>query len=180
MKKITLTVAAMLLLLSSTGLTSCIGSFTLTNRVLSWNRQVGPKFINELVFFAFWVLPVYEVTAVVDVLVLNSIEFWSGNNPMEASVKTVNTEDGLYIINCDTKGYTVSCPDGTNIRLDFDENLATWSVSANDGESYPFMTMVDDEHVRMVTPDGDFRLVDLSEEGLQAYIAGSMPAMAMR
>ena len=31
------------------------------------------------------------------------------------------------------------------------------------------MTMIDDSHVKMVTPDGDFRLVELSDKGLQAY-----------
>ena len=36
------------------------------------------KFVNELVFFAFWILPVYEVSGLADLLVLNSIEFWSG------------------------------------------------------------------------------------------------------
>ena len=66
-------------MLTSTG---CIGSFSLTNRLLGWNKTVGNKFLNELVFFAFWVLPVYEVTGLADLLVLNSIEFWSGRNPM--------------------------------------------------------------------------------------------------
>ena len=57
--------------------TSCIGSFALTNKLLSWNRNVGNKVVNELVFIAFWILPVYEVSALADILVINSIEFWS-------------------------------------------------------------------------------------------------------
>ena len=51
MRKITMTVATVLLLASTLSLNSCIGSFSLTNSVLKWNKQVGPKFINELVFF---------------------------------------------------------------------------------------------------------------------------------
>ena len=68
---------------------SCIGSFSLTNKLLAWNKTVGNKFVNELVFFAFWVLPVYEVSALADVLVLNSIEFWSGGNPVAKGTKVI-------------------------------------------------------------------------------------------
>ena len=86
MKKNSITVAALILLAATLPLQSCIGKFALTNKVLSWNNQVGSKFVNELVFFAFWILPVYEVTSIADLLVLNSIEFWSGNNPDRKSV----------------------------------------------------------------------------------------------
>ncbi|MDE5925026.1 MAG: DUF3332 domain-containing protein, partial [Muribaculaceae bacterium] len=58
MKKRYLSVAVVAMVLSSMTLSSCIGSFRLTNSVLKWNNQVGSKFLNELVFFAFWVLPV--------------------------------------------------------------------------------------------------------------------------
>ena len=75
MKKHYLTVGIALTLMASMSLTSCIGSFSLTNKLMSWNNQVGNKFVNELVFFCFWIIPVYEVTALADVLVLNSIEF---------------------------------------------------------------------------------------------------------
>lgn len=63
-------------------LTSCYGSFKLTRSLWEWNGTVGDKFVNELVFLAFVIVPVYEVASIVDGLVLNSIEFWSGSNPM--------------------------------------------------------------------------------------------------
>ena len=84
---------------------SCIGSFALTNKLLSWNRQIDSKFVNELVFIAFWILPVYEVSALADVIVINSIEFWSGNNPVTASAKTVTGTDGQkYLVESDANG----------------------------------------------------------------------------
>ena len=82
MKKKIFTAAMALVLAGSMTFTSCIGSFALSNKVLAWNQQVGSKFVNELVFFAFWIVPVYEITTLADVLVLNSIEFWSGSNPV--------------------------------------------------------------------------------------------------
>lgn len=169
MKKIKISVAALLMAGASLTFSSCIGSFRLTNQVLNWNDGIGAKAVNELVFIAFWILPVYEVTALADLLVLNSIEFWSGSNPLSASVKVVDTEQGRYLIACDGKGYTITHEaSGTQTRLEFFDDEQTWAVMV-DGEAYPFMTFVDDTHVKMITPEGDFRLVELSDQGVMAY-----------
>lgn len=164
-----MTVGVVLTLCSTLSLNSCIGSFSLTNHVLDWNQQIGSKFVNELVFFAFWVLPVYEVTSIADLLVLNSIEFWSGNNPMSASTQAIDTDHGRYLVDCDGKGYTITFePTGEQTRLDFDVPSQTWSIELN-GENVPFMTMVDDSHVKMITPEGDFRMVELTDDAVAAY-----------
>lgn len=183
MKKITLRVATLLLIASSLTFSSCIGSFSLTNKVLAWNNQVSSKFINEVVFFAFLILPVYEVTSIADLLVINSIEFWSGTNPVTASVKAVDTEQGRYLIACDGKGYTVTFePTGNSMRLDFLEDSNSWALNV-DGKVMPFMTFIDDSHVKMITPSGDFRLVELSEQGVMAYaseVRGGNNILAIR
>lgn len=169
MKKIKLSVAALLIGGGSLLFSSCIGSFSLTNSVINWNKNVGHKFVNELVFVAFWILPVYEVTALADLLVLNSIEFWSGENPVQASTSFIDTEHGRYIVACDETGYTVTHEaSGHEFRLEFDSESQTWSLE-QEGESYPFMTFVDDAHVKMITPEGDLRVVELSEAGVYAY-----------
>jgi hypothetical protein len=82
MKKKSYTLLLSATLASSLLFSSCIGSFGLSNRLLEWNKNIDSKFVNELVFIAFWIIPVYEVAALADVLVLNSIEFWSGSNPV--------------------------------------------------------------------------------------------------
>lgn len=181
MKKHFLSVALISAVAASTLCTSCIGSFALTNKLLSWNKQVSNKFVNELVFFAFWVIPVYEVAALADVVVINSIEFWSGSNPLTASTKVVDTDNGRYLIACDGKGYTVTNEQtGEAVRLNFEEYDRTWSVETADGEQLPFMTFIDDSHVKMLTPDGDFMPVELSESGVMAYeaAAGMLPMAA--
>lgn len=182
MRKSKIAVAALLIAGTSLVFTSCIGSFGLTNKLMTWNKHIGSKFVNELVFIAFWILPVYEVTALADVLVINSIEFWSGSNPMTASVKAVDTDHGRYLIACDGKGYTITHQDtGEEVRLDFDMPTQTWSVELPDGEQLPFITFVDDTHVRVPGPDGGMTEVELSERGLMAYeaMAGVAP-MAQR
>lgn len=169
MKKHYLSVATALLLGGSMLFTSCIGSFSLTSKLMSWNNQIGDKFVNELVFFAFWVIPVYEVTAIADILVLNSIEFWSGENPVAQGKKVIDGQDGRYLVECDGKGYTITSEnDKSVVRLDFNQDEKSWSVTADD-QTYKLMTFIDDTHVEMITPAGDYQLVELSDNGLMAY-----------
>lgn len=170
MKKHYLSVAVVTALAGSMLFTSCIGNFALTKKLLGWNKQIGNKFVNELVFFAFWVIPVYEVTALADVMVLNSIEFWSGTNPIAQGKSMIDGKDGRYLVECDGKGYTITSEnDGSVVRLDFDSNEHSWSVVTENGEKVKFMTFVDDNHVNMITPDGGYQLVELSDDGLMAY-----------
>lgn len=169
MKKFYLTVATAITLCSSMVFSSCIGSFSLTHKLLDWNEGIGNKFLNELVFVAFWIVPVYEVSALVDVLVINSIEFWSGTNPVAQGKSIIEGNDGRYLVECDGKGYTItSMNDQSVVRLDFDVDEQTWSINTGD-QNIPFMTFVDESHVKMITPEGDMQLVELSQSGYLAY-----------
>ena len=169
MKKKYLSVALVVALAGSLLTTSCIGSFSLTNKLLDWNKSIGNKFVNEVVFFAFWVVPVYEVAALADILVLNSIEFWSGNNALAQGKKVIEGQDGRYIVECDGKGYTITSEnDGSVVRLDFDQEEQTWSATAN-GETYKIMTFIDDTHVKVASVNGGYEVVELTQEGVWAY-----------
>ena len=90
MKKKSLTLLVAATLASSVLFSSCIGSFGLSNKLLDWNRNIDSKFVNELVFVAFWIVPVYEISALADILVLNSIEFWTARMPSKPK-KTATT-----------------------------------------------------------------------------------------
>lgn len=183
MNKKFLSVALVATLAGSMLFTSCIGKFALTNKVMSWNRTVSNKFVNELIFLGFWILPVYEVTAMADILVINSIEFWSGVNPVACGTKAIDTENGRYLVKCDGKGYDiVNETTGETVRLNFLADTRTWAVEV-DGEQMPILTYIDDTHVKMITPSGDFRQVELSEQGVMAYqqeVSAAMPLMAAK
>lgn len=167
MKKTITTLIIALSVAFSCTMSSCIGSFSLTKEVMKWNNQVGSKFVNEIVFFAFWVIPVYEVSSMCDLLVLNSIEFWSGTNPLSASVKTIDTDHGRYLVKCDGKGYDViNESTGTTVRLDFCDD--TWYARFDD-TSYPLVTFLDDNTVLAPGADGTMHCVALSEEGVRGY-----------
>lgn len=181
MRRKTIAAVAAVALIISISFQSCIGSFSLTNKVLSWNRSVSNKFVNELVFFAFWVLPVYEVTAAADLLVINSIEFWSGNNPLEANNKVIKTDDGDYRIMANQNGYKILSPSGETIAFEFDADTQTWSFLPSSGEKIDFLQFKDDNHVNILGKDGNFVDVELSDEGVSNYLLNlGAPLYALR
>jgi len=63
----------------------CFGSFNLTRKVYDFNRTVsGDKWIRWLFFLGMNVLPVYGFSVFIDAVFANSVEFWSGDNPISA------------------------------------------------------------------------------------------------
>lgn len=169
MRRQIFTVSAVLLA-SSLLFTSCIGSFALTNKVLAWNQQIDNKFVNELVFFGFHILPVYEISALADLLVINSVEFWSGTNPVVADgSKVVKGENGTYLVKWTKKGYTITDKESGEVTcLDYTPETETWSVETPQG-NLPFLTFIDGTHVKLPTAQGDEQIVELSQAGVLAY-----------
>lgn len=163
---------------------SCIGSFRLTRNVYEWNQSVGDKFVNELVFLVFSIVPVYEVAVFIDAVVLNSIEFWSGKNPMASNeVRSIETENGRFLVKRTNDGYELTnVEQQTTAALHFDEADQTWSIEAN-GERIPFMNFIDADHVRLYLPDGTTVETELSEAGVIAFqeaVQVYAPAYALR
>src|SRR5262249_44714636 len=71
-------------LLATTG---CFGSFTTVKRLYHWNNTVDAnKWAKWGVFVATVVVPVYPSATIFDMVFTNSVEFWSGRNPMTESV----------------------------------------------------------------------------------------------
>lgn len=79
--------------------TGCFGSFQMTRDVYSWNQKVGDnKWSKELVFLLIGpIVPVYGVAVFLDAVFVNSIEFWTGKNPMTSSIN-VTEKDGRKVV----------------------------------------------------------------------------------
>jgi len=61
----------------------CFGEFGATRALYNWNVGVSDnKWLRWLVFLALAILPVYSLFVLADVVVLNTIEFFSGDNPV--------------------------------------------------------------------------------------------------
>ncbi len=185
MKKKYLIVAAVVALSASMMMQSCIGSFALYNKVKTWNEHVGDKFVNELVFVAMWILPVYELSFAADLLILNSIEFWSGNNPALAQTETtvIDGKDARYLVTRDAMGYEITNMNTRQVtRFNFDAERNSWSLY-NNGKEVELFAFVDDNHVNVLNRDGGYTMVELSQQGVLAYeelIGVSGSALAQR
>ncbi len=65
----------------------CTGSFNLTRKVYNFHRSQADKWSDELCFLLVALTPIYGLATFADAIVFNSIEFWTGKNPV-----TVSTE----------------------------------------------------------------------------------------
>lgn len=169
MKKNKLTLVA-IVLSGSFLFSSCVGSFGLFNRLSSWNQTIGTKFVNELVFLAFNIVPVYGVAYLADALVINSIEFWSGSNPMAniGDVKKVKGENGNYLVKTLENGYSIT-KEGETVSMDliYDKDANTWNVVSS-GESAELIKMNNNGTADLFLPNGERMNVTLDAQGMLA------------
>ena len=165
MKKISIKAMACIMALSM-GMTSCIGSFGLFNKLLAWNNTISDKFINEVIFVL--ISPAYAICGTVDVLVLNSIEFWTGDNPVADAGKTKNItgNDGvMYAVKTTKKGYEITSPEGKTVSFVFDKKNKSWSSDA-DGNMKELFRFNDDGTIQAVLPNGETMNVVLNKDGV--------------
>lgn len=170
MKKNRLTLVAAIFLSGTILFSSCVGSFGLFNRISSWNQSIGTKFVNELVFLALNIVPVYGVAYLADALVINSIEFWSGTNPMAnvGDVKKVKGENGDYLVKTLENGYSITKEgEDSAMELIYNKEANTWNVVA-DGVSTELLKMNNDGTAEMNLPNGEKMNVTLDAQGMMA------------
>lgn len=147
---------------------SCVGSFSLFNKLASWNKSAtNSKFLNELIFIL--ILPAYPVVSVADALVLNTIEFWSGNNPMASNVgntkQVMGTDGRYYAVKTLKDGYEITKPDGAMMKFVYDKNTDAWSQIEN-GKCTEIFRFNPDGTVKATLPNGDQMDVSLNEQGM--------------
>lgn len=127
----------------------CFGSFELTKKVYKWNDSMSGKWVKELVFLVLNIVPVYDVAATIDVVILNTIEFWSGENPMMSSI---TTDDGTTVaFNKEKKETTITYGEKTFV-VSYENGKAT----VKDGEGNVLAYAVSEENgtMNLIAPDG--------------------------
>ena len=149
-------------------LNSCIGSFGLWNKVLAWNKTATyNKFHNELIFIV--ISPAYAVCGVADLLVLNTIEFWSGENPMASKAgktqEIMGSDGRMYAVTTLKDGYEIKDADGKLVNFTFNEQDKTWSIEA-EGQKQVLLKMKDNETAEIILPDGSTKDISLNEQGM--------------
>lgn len=146
---------------------SCVGSFRLFNKLATWNKSATEsKFLNEIIFLL--ISPVYAVCGTVDLLVLNTIEFWTDHNPMASNIgktQQVKGEDGrYYAVKTLKEGYEITKPDGQVINFVYNKADNSWSKVEN-GQAKEIFRFNDDGTIKAVLPDGKTMDVALNPAG---------------
>ncbi|HOC95102.1 MAG TPA: DUF3332 domain-containing protein [Candidatus Cloacimonadota bacterium] len=169
MKKFKTTVLLLVLAaFLSVSLFSCYGNFTLTRKLYEWNGSLGDKYINNIVFWILFFIPAYEFTVIADFFVLNTIEFWTGTNPMSMNegqevIKYAQTDDASFKITITKNNIAIDELTGKNagqsVLLSFDEESQAWYL-VNDGNNVKIATL-DGDKMNLIYPSGNTLTVDL-------------------
>lgn len=148
-------------------LSSCIGSFRLTNNIKDWNENVSEKWVNEVIFIALHIIPVYEIAMLVDGVVLNSIEFWTGESIVEepGEKKIVTNSNGQEVeITALENGYTISNGE-TSMDILFDEDTRIWSAVYGE-QVTNLIKLVDSNNAQLFLLNGDVMDITLDADGI--------------
>jgi hypothetical protein len=142
--------------------TACMGNFTLTKAVYHWNEKATDnKYINNVIFWIFGILPVYDAALFIDVVILNLIEFWSGKNPMamtdgEKEIKIVKSGDKTYQITATKNRFDIAeikgKDAGVSVALIYSPESQTWSL--DNGTSNVTIAKMNGNTMNLLYPDG--------------------------
>ena len=166
MKKMSLR-AAVVLLAGSFLCSSCIGSFSLFNKYEKWKcNMTSNKYVNGIVGLILQPI-VGSVCLFVDAVVLNTIEFWTGSNPMALNkVQTVKGQDGrYYAVKTLKDGYEVKAPNGEITLFTHDSKTESWSITQN-GVTKEIIRFNADGTIQATLQSGEKMTVSNDEAGM--------------
>jgi Domain of unknown function (DUF3332) len=72
----------------------CFGKFQLTRKVYEVNQSIDEQYSRSALTWVLVIVPVYAVAGVLDFVVFNLIEFWTGQNPLDQKAVTRVYENG--------------------------------------------------------------------------------------
>jgi len=166
MKKMSLR-AAVVLMAGSLLCSSCIGSFSLFNKYEKWQcNMTSNKYVNGIVGLILQPI-VGGVCLFVDAVVLNTIEFWTGSNPMALNkVQTVKGQDGrYYAVKTLKDGYEVKAPNGEITLFTHDSKTESWSITQN-GVTKEIIRFNADGTIQATLQSGEKMTVSNDEAGM--------------
>lgn len=144
-------IVALALVVSTTS--ACMGSFMLTRKLYDFNSRVTDnKIINNVIFWALgWFLPIYGLAIFADVVVLNTIEFWTGKNLLASNVEVERRPDGAVVVRADGRTFVVA-PDGDRRAIVTLDGVVVGTAEMLDDGS---LLLVDDAGAKLavVTPE---------------------------
>ena len=158
-------------------MSGCYGKFNLTKKLYEWNGKVGDKWVNSIVMWVLFILPVYEVVGFVDFVILNVIEFWTGKNPVamgpgESETQLVELDGKTYEITATMNRFDINVISdekiSKSISLVYDTDSKSW-FAENEDIGKVKLAELDDENLNilhLIEPNGDLVNVDLNSNSI--------------
>lgn len=154
--------------------TSCMGSWKLLTGVYNWNEQAtNNKFVNQLIFWAFLIVPVYEIAVLVDYVILNLIEFWTGSNPIamapgEVEEQKVMNDGVVYTLRATQNKFEIIAPNADkNVTMVYTPTNKTWSIE-KDGSLQALTQNLSNQQVKIFFPNGRTMVFDNHQDNVAA------------
>ncbi|WP_117235093.1 DUF3332 family protein [Vibrio maerlii] len=136
-------------------LTGCIGSNAVTGKVMEFNIEVvDNRYARAGVNFL--LAPVYGITTAADYVVFNSLEFWTGTNPINGKPHIFDSKvDTKFKVNDELDSSLTEAPvDLSNNRSievgemnQIDENTIEMEITYNNGDKGTLHGVRDGENV---------------------------------
>jgi Domain of unknown function (DUF3332) len=120
-----------------TSFANCFGKFALVRKLYGFNDGIGGsdlvgRFLKTLVFWIIaYILPIYGIAFLVDFVIINLIEFWTGNNVIGLNEYD---KDGVFVKNFEK--------DGQSIRMTYTNYGSKLIVDFNNGSKKGTFTML--------------------------------------
>lgn len=134
--------------------TSCLGSFSAFNKLRDWNDGLTDnKFLDNLIFWALNIVPVYPLFFIGDVVFFNLLEFWTGSNPIAMAEGESETQYATV--------------DGQKVRMTAKKNeFLIHVVEGKDaGKALQMIFLPEDKSWNAVGPNGELTKLASMEEG---------------
>lgn len=158
--------------------TSCLGSYNAFNNLRAWNQgATDSKFLDNLIFWGLWIVPVYELFILGDTLIFNVIEFWSGSNPIamkegETETQMVEHEGNTYKMVATKNRIQIAVVDGPKegkkLELFYKPDEKSWNAIRPNGEIIK-LSSFEEGFYMVYMPNGEKIKIDpmsTKEEGL--------------
>ncbi|HLF17724.1 MAG TPA: DUF3332 family protein [Candidatus Omnitrophota bacterium] len=158
--------ALIILLLVCFATTGCTGSFNLTKKVYNAHRSQDDKWADEIMFLICVMVPVYSIATFADAVIFNSIEFWTGENPVD-SVKADTNEkfvkagdiEGTMSYDPQSKRITVTAPSASAAHPVIQLEKLDGVVRVNDANGNLLYTATKNQKGELVVYDSNLELV---------------------
>lgn len=143
---------------------NCYGGFVATRKLYNWNGSLGNKWINTIVMWVMIIVPVYAIATLVDFVILNTLEFWTGSNPLamkegQSETQIVQHKGKSYQITATRNQFVIAELSADKVTaqviLRYMPEESAWYLTSK-GKTMKISEMANTEQaqVRLFHPDG--------------------------